>query len=87
MMRSRKIKVEIYQYPEDANRTLSLRRFMELTEDIIWDEHFFSSRDLRDIMSLYREKVKDYAALVGDPHVYRIVVRDSDFRLINSFRI
>ena len=84
---SRKVTVEIYQYPEDANRTMSLRRFMELTEDIIWDEHFYSSRDLRDLMTLYRDKVKEYATLVGEPHVYRIVLRDSDSRLINSFRI
>lgn len=84
---SRKVSVEIYQYPEDANRTLSLRRFMELTEDIIWDEHFYSSRDLRDLMTMYRQKVNDYAVLVGEPHVYRIVIRDSESRLINSYRV
>lgn len=84
---SRRVSIYIYQYPEDANRTMSLRRFMELSEELIWNEHFFSSNDLRDLMTLYRRKVNDYAALIGEPHVYRIVVRDSDSRLINSFRI
>lgn len=84
---SRKVTVEIYQYPEDANRTMSLRRFMELSEDCIWDEHFYSHYDLRDLMTLYRKKVNDYAFLVGEPHVYRIVVRDSDSRLIATFRL
>ena len=84
---TRLVSVYIYQYPEDANRTLSLRRFMELSEDLIWSDHFLSSDDLRDLMTIYRRKVNDYAALIGEPHVYRIVVRDLDARLINSFRI
>ena len=83
---SRKVSVHIFQYPEDANRTMSLRRFMELSEEVILSESFFSSHDLRDIMTLYRQKVNDYAVLLGEPHVYRIVIRDSDTRLINSFR-
>ena len=65
---------------------MSLRRFMELSEEVILNESFFSSHDLRDIMTLYRQKVNDYAVLVGEPHVYRILIRDSDTRLINSFR-
>ena len=84
---SRKVSVFIYQYPEDANRTMSLRRFMEMSEDLIWTDLFVSDNDLRDLMKQYQQKVNDYAALIGEPHVYRIVVRDSDSRLINSFRI
>ena len=84
---SRKVSVYIYQYPEDANRTMSLRRFMELSEELICNENFYSSHDLRDLMTLYRQKVNDYSVLVGEPHVYRIVIRDLDSRLINSFRI
>ena len=84
---SRKVSVYIYQYPEDANRTMSLRRFMEISEDLIWHDFFVSDNDLRDLMTMYRQKLDDYAALIGEPHVYRIVVRDSDARLINSFRI
>ena len=84
---SRKVSVYIYQYPEDANRTMSLRRFMDLSEDLIWCDHFFSSNDLRDLIAMYRRKINDYAALIGEPRVYRIVVRDSDSRLIASFRV
>ena len=84
---SSKVSVYIYKYPEDANRTMSLRRFMAISEELIWSDHFLSSLDLRDLMTMYRRKVKDYAALIGEPHVYRIVIRDSESRLIASFRI
>ena len=84
---SRKVSVFIYQYPEDANRTMSLRRFMEMSEEIIWTDCFFSSDDLRDLLKVYKQKLIDYSALVGEPHVYRIVIRDFESRLIASFRI
>ena len=84
---SRKVSVYIFQYPEDANRTMSLRRFMELTEDLLWSDRFFSSNDLRDLLKVYKQKLIDYASLVGEPHVYRIVIRDSESRLIASFRV
>ena len=84
---TRLVSVYIYQYPEDANRTLSLRRFMELSEELIWSEHFLSSDDLRDHLKVYKQKLIDYSALIGEPHVYRIVIRDSDSRLIASFRV
>lgn len=84
---SRKVSIYIYQYPEDANRVMSLRRFMELTEEFLWSERFFSSNDLRDILNVYKEKLIEYSALIGETHVYRIVVRDSVTRLLATFRI
>ena len=84
---SRKVSVYIYQYPEDANRTMSLRRFMEMSEEIIWSDRFFSSKDLRDLLHVYKQKLIDYSALIGEPHVYRIVIRDSESRLLATFRI
>lgn len=83
---SRKVSVFVFQYPEDANRTMSLRRFMELTEECIWADKFYSSQDLRDLLSLYRLKVDEYASLLGEPRVYRIVIRDFTSRLIATFR-
>lgn len=83
---SRKVSVYVYQYPEDANRTMSLQRFMELTEECIWSDKFYSSQDLRDLLSLYRLKVDEYALLLGEPRVYRIVIRDFSSRLIATFR-
>lgn len=84
---SRTVSIFIFQYPEDANRTMSLRRFMEMSEELIWRDHFVSDYDLRDLLKIYKQKLIDYSVLVGEPHVYRIVVRDSDSRLIASFRI
>ena len=84
---SKRVSIYIYQYPEDANRTMSLRRFMEMSEELIWSEHFDSDDDLRDILKVYKQKLIDYSALIGEPHVYRIVIRHSDSRLIASFRV
>ena len=84
---SRKVSVFIYQYPEDANRTMSLRRFLEMSEEIIWTDRFFSSNDLRDLLKVYKQKLIDYSVLIGEPHVYRIVIRDSETRLIATFRV
>ena len=84
---TRKVSVYIYQYPEDANRTMSLRRFMEMSEELIWSDFFESDDDLRDLLKVYKQKLIDYAALIGEPHVYRIVIRDSESRLIASFRV
>ena len=84
---SRKVSVYIYQYPEDANRTMSLRRFLDMSEEIIWADRFFSSNDLRDLLKVYKQKLIDYSALIGETHVYRIVIRDSESRLIATFRI
>ena len=84
---SRKVSVYIYQYPEDANRTMSLRRFLEMSEEIIWTDRFFSSHDLRYFLKFYKQKLIDYSALIGEPHVYRIIIRDSESRLIASFRV
>lgn len=84
---SRKVSIYIYQYPEDANRTMSLKRFMEMTEELIWFDLFESDDDLRDLLKVYKLKLIDYASLIGAPHVYRIVIRDSESRLIDSFRV
>lgn len=84
---SRKVSVYIFRYPEDANRTMSLRRFMQLSEERLFYDVFFSSADLQNLLSVFKEKVTDYAALIGEPYVYRIIVRDSDSRLVSSFRI
>ena len=84
---SRKVSVYIYLYPEDANRTMSLRRFMEMSEELIWSDHFYSDDDLRDLLKVYKQKLIDYSALIGVPHVYRIVIRHSESRLIATFRI
>lgn len=84
---SRRVSLYIYQYPEDANRTMSLRRFMEMSEELIWSDHFDSDDDLRDLLKVYEKKLTDFAAFIGEPHVYRIVLRHSDSRVIALFRV
>lgn len=82
-MRSRYVSIYIYQYPPDANSTMSLRRMAEIvsTESLIYKERFLTSRTLNECLYYFIDNTKEYADLLGESHCYRIVVRDSDSRV------
>lgn len=82
-MHSRYVSVFIYQYPLDANSTMSLRRMAEIvsSESLIYKERFVTSLTLNECLSYFIEHSKEYADLLGESHCYRIVVRDSDSRV------
>lgn len=82
-MRSRFVSVFIYQYPSDANSTLSLRRMAEIvsSESLIYKERFVTSLTLTECLSYFIENTKEYADLLGEVFCYRIVVRDSESRV------
>lgn len=85
-MRTRKVNVFIFKYPEDMNRTLSLRRLFEISEELIFTDSFLSDQLLVDLLSVYCEKTEKYASLCEDNFVYRVIVRDSDNRLLKIFK-
>lgn len=82
-MRSRYVTVYIYQYPSDANSTMSLRRMAEIvsSESLIYKERFETSLTLNECLSYFIDNTKEYADLLGEVFCYRIVVRDSDSRV------
>ncbi len=84
-MRTRKVNVFIFEYPEDMNKTLSLRRLFEVSEELVFADSFFTDKLLVDLLSEYCEKAEDYSSLCEDKHVYRVIVRDSDNRLLKIF--
>ena len=88
MFRSRLISVYIYQYPEDANSSLSLRRLEEIlsSEVLIYKERFETSLTLTELLSYFIGNTKEYADLLGEPHCYRVIVRDSDGRVSSNFK-
>lgn len=85
-MPTRKVSVFIYQYPKDAFSTLSLRRLLNIDEELVYVEKFVSSQPLNDILQQYCDKAHDYALMCDVEHCIRIVVRDFDARLSISFR-
>lgn len=84
-MRTRKVNVFIFEYPEDMNKTLSLRRLFEVSEELIFSDSFLSDKLLIDILLEYCQKAEFYSSLCEDKHVYRVIVRDSDNRLLKIF--
>lgn len=81
-MRSRKIYVTVFSYPEDYHRTLSLKRIAEITETVEFREEFISCRSLDDILSDYHDKIDLFASFVESIRWYRVVVRDHCGRVI-----
>lgn len=80
-MRSRKVTVIVVSYPEDYNRSLSLRRIMEMQEVLEYRETFVTSTPSRQILQEYIDKVDVYASFVDEIRWYRIYVRDSEFSI------
>lgn len=87
-MRSRFVSVYIFQYPEDANRSLSLRRLAEIVsaEELIYKVRFETSLTLTECLSYFIGNTKEYASLLGETHCYRVVVRDFDSRVSSNFK-
>lgn len=83
---TRKVSVYIYQYPKDANSSLSLRRMLEINEELIYKEKFVSSKPLNVILQQFCDHTHDYALMCETEHCFRVVVRDSESRLSISFR-
>ena len=83
-MRTRRVYVSVFSYPEDYNRTLSLKRIGEMKEKVELRDEFKSSRSLEDILLSYSDRISVFASFVDEIRWYRVVVRDSDGRVIFS---
>ena len=81
-MRSRKIYVTVFSYPEDFHRTLSLKRIAEITETIEFRDEFISSRSLDDILTSYADRLDVFASFVDEIRWYRVVIRDHNRRVV-----
>lgn len=80
-MRTRKVTVLVFSYPEDFNSTLSYKRLLEIHEVAEFSDKFLSSQSLETILREYIDKVDVYASFIDEIRWYRIVVRDSELRI------
>ena len=85
-MRTRKVTVVIFEYPEDMTRTMSLKRLFEIDEEMIFWDEFFSDKSLDELISDYRCKAERYAAFSDDVHCYRVILRDIESRRVLIFK-
>lgn len=86
-MRTRKVTVTVVSYPEDYNRSLSLRRIMEMKEFLEYRDTFITSKSSRQILQEYIDKVDVYASFVDEIRWYRIYVRDSDISISQIHKV
>lgn len=85
-MRTRKVSVYVFSYPEDFNSTLSYKRLLEIHEVAEFSDKFLSSQSLETILREYIDKVDVYASFIDEIRWYRIVVRDSERRIIYIYQ-
>lgn len=80
-MSTRKVTVQVFSYPADFGKTLSIKRFLEMPEVLEFIDVFLSADTLEAILFKYIDKVDVYASFVDEIRCYRIVVRDNDRRI------
>lgn len=85
-MRTRKVTVLVFSYPEDFNSTLSYKRLLEIHEVVEFSDKFLSCQSLETILREYIDKVDVYASFIDELRWYRIIVRDSDSRISKIFK-
>lgn len=85
-MRTRKVSVYVFSYPEKVKLPLYPLFFDELDEVLEQEDKFLSDKSLEEILQRYVDKTEVYASFVDKILWYRIVVRDTDGRLVKIFK-
>ena len=75
-MRTRKVSVYVFSYPENVNGGEVLEQ----------SEKFLTDRTLEEVLKSYVDKTEVFASFVDKIQWYRIVVRDTDGRLVKIFK-
>lgn len=85
-MRTRNVSVYVFSYPEKIKLPLYPHYFDELDEVLEFDDKFLTDKSLEEILQRYVDKTEVFASLVDKIQWYRIVVRDTDGRLVKIFK-
>lgn len=86
-MRTRKVSVIIFKYPEDMTKSLSLKRLFEIDEELIFLDEFITDKSLDDLILQYRRKLERYAAFSDEVHCYRVILRDYESRRVFTAKL
>ncbi len=85
-MCTRKVTVYVFSYPEKVKLPLFPLFFDETCEVLELDEKFLTDKSLEVILQRYVDKTKVFASFVDKIQWYRIVVRDTEGRLVKIFK-
>lgn len=83
----RLVSVFVFSYPKDIRVPIVFPLILDdIGEVLEQEEKFFTDRSLEDILSSYVDKTKVFATNFDDVNWYRVVVRDTDRRLVKIFK-
>ena len=85
-MHTRKVSVYVFSYPVNAKIPMLALFLDELGEVLEFEDKFLSDTSLEDILKIYVEKTKELSSFEDSIKWYRVVVRDSDGRLVKMFK-
>ena len=86
-MRTRKVSIYVFSYPEKHKLPLYPLFFdVELGEVLEQEDKFLTDKSLEEILQLYVDKTEVFASFVDKIQWYRIVVRDTEGRLVKIFK-
>lgn len=85
-MRTRKVSVYVFSYPEKFKLPLYPNFFVQSDEVLEQEEKFLTDKSLEEVLQSYVDKTDVFASFVDKIQWYRIVVRDTEGRLIKIFK-
>lgn len=85
-MRTRKVSVYVFSYPEKVKLPLYPQFFFCEDEVLEIQQKFLSDKSLEEVLQLYVDKTEVFASFVDKLQWYRIVVRDTEGRLVKIFK-
>ena len=86
-MLTRKVSVYVFSYPENVKVPSMFPFFCdELGEVLEHEEKFLTDKSLEEILQRYVDKTEVFASFDDNIKWYRIVVRDTDGRLVKIFK-
>lgn len=86
-MRTRKVSVFIFSYPENVKVPTMFPLFCdELGEVLEYQDKFLTDKSLEEVLQLYVDKTSVFASFEDTIKWYRVVVRDNDGRLVKLFK-
>lgn len=85
-MRTRKVSVYVFSYPEKVKLPLYPNFFVYGDEVLEHEEKFLTDKSLEEVLRSYVDKTEVFASFVDKLQWYRIIVRDNEGRLLKIFK-
>lgn len=86
VMRTRKVSAYVFSYPVNAKIPMLALFLDELGEVLEFEDKFLSDKPLDELLKIYEDKASVFASFDDNIKWYRVIVRDTDGRLVKIFK-